>query len=107
MNSIDLFKTFCRLCINSSAEWCAKENECNDSDGNRLKSSVKFMVGDEGPDIAPVELFLDSGEREIAIDADLGPMDGALDEFVEEIVATRGGGCWRILLKPEIPRLCS
>ncbi len=49
INSIDLFNTFWRLWTNSSVDGWANENECSDSDGNLVRSSVKFMVGDEGP----------------------------------------------------------
>jgi len=49
IKSIDLFNTFCLLCIYSS-DWCAKEKECRDSEGNRLRSSLKFSVGEDGPD---------------------------------------------------------
>ena len=41
------FNTCCRFC-SVSLLWCAKENECNDSDGNRVRSSPNGIAGDAG-----------------------------------------------------------
>lgn len=41
------FRTFCRLWM-LSPDWWAKENEWSDSDGKRLRSSPKGIVGDVG-----------------------------------------------------------
>lgn len=99
--------TFCRLCINSS-DWWAKEKECNDSDGNRVRSSVKFNVGEAGPgDKAPDEPFRELGVVRLT-ELDRGATEPVLDELVESgSVGARGGGCCRILLKPEAPMPCS
>lgn len=45
INSIERFKTVCRLCMRSS-DWWAKEKEWSDSTGKRERSSVK--VGEPG-----------------------------------------------------------
>jgi hypothetical protein len=67
---------------------------------------VKFSVGEAGPgDKAPDEPF-----REVVrlTEFDRGAMEPVLDELVESgSVGARGGGCCRILLKPEAPRPCS
>lgn len=42
-----LFNTCCRFC-RVSLLWCAKENECNDSDGNLVRSSPNGIAGDPG-----------------------------------------------------------
>ena len=82
INSIDRLRTFCRLCINSS-DWWANENECNDSDGKRVRSSVKFNVGDAGPgDKAPIEHFRGLAMSRVT-EFDRGATDPALDELVE------------------------
>ena len=47
--STDLLSIIWRLCSDVS-DWWAKEKECNDSDGNLLRSSPKGRVGDEGPE---------------------------------------------------------
>lgn len=102
MNSIDLFNTFCRLCMNSS-DWWAKEKECRDSDGKRVRSSPKS--GDEGPDIAVV-IRRSEGILKV-IELDRGPT-----EWSREIASDAGmigvrGCCCRILLRPDAPRPCS
>lgn len=106
MNSTDLFKTFWRLCMNSS-DWWAKENECKDSEGNRLRSSVKLSVGEDGPEAIAIDAEREFGKDRV-IDPDRGPTEGFLEDDSEEgIVGTRDGGCCRIRLSPEAPRPCS
>ena len=106
MNSTDLFKALCLLCIHSS-DWWAKENECRDSDGNRLRSSVKLRDGEEGPEETAVEGTRELGKLSV-IEPDRGPMDAFAEEDSEEgIVGVRMGGCCRIRRRPEAPSPCS
>ena len=106
MNSTDLFKMFCRLCMKSS-DWWAKENECRDSEGNRLRSSVKLSVGEEGPELMAKEGVRGFGSASV-IEAVRGPTDGLREEDPEEgNVGARGGGCCRIRRRPEAPSPCS
>lgn len=46
---MDLFRTFCLL-WSASSDWWAKLNECRDSDGKRLRSSLKAKIGEAGPE---------------------------------------------------------
>jgi hypothetical protein len=48
--------TCCRFC-RVSLLWCAKEKECNDSDGNRVKSSPNGIAGEFGPAARESEAF--------------------------------------------------
>jgi hypothetical protein len=91
----------------NSSDWCAKEKECNDSDGNRVRSSVN-IVGEAGPgDKAPEELFREPGSVRL-IEFERGAIDAARDELVEGgRVGARGGGCCRIRRRPDAPRPCS
>jgi hypothetical protein len=57
---MDRFSTLCLLCIDSS-DWVAKENECRDSVGKRVKSSPKGIVGEPGADGAEADGCLDTG----------------------------------------------
>jgi hypothetical protein len=89
----------------NSSDWCANENECKDSDGNRVKSSVKFRFGDIGGG-APDDDFLDVVCRLKLLDR--GPMEAARDELAEEArIGDRTCGCCRILRRPDAPRPCS
>jgi hypothetical protein len=45
----------------NSSDWWANENECSDSDGNRLRSSVKFRVGEEGPEGMAIDVDRELG----------------------------------------------
>ena len=107
MNSTDLFRTFWRLCINSS-DWCANEKECKDSDGNRLKSSVKLRFGDEGPEVTAPE-GVRGFERVSVREPDRGATDGAREEDSDEGIVgpPRCWGCCRMRLKPDAPIPCS
>lgn len=49
----------------NSSDWCAKEKECRDSDGKRLRSSVKFNVGDEGPEGIAMEDARESAKESV------------------------------------------
>lgn len=42
------FNTFCRL-WRESEDWWAKEKECRDSEGKRVRSSESARVGDARP----------------------------------------------------------
>ena len=70
MKSTDLLSIIWRSCIDVS-DWCAKEKECKDSEGNRLRSSPKGSVGDEGPEGKQAGsgwdgiLMFSEGEREV------------------------------------------
>lgn len=90
-----------------SSDWWAKENECRDSEGNRLRSSVKFSVGEEGPELMAKEGVRGFGSASV-IEAVRGPTDGLREEDPEEgNVGARGGGCCRIRRRPEAPSPCS
>jgi hypothetical protein len=92
--------------MNSSDCW-ANENECKDSDGNRLRFSVKFNVGEEGPDEIAIEPARDFGSESV-IELDRGPTDAFREEESEEgRVGARTGGCCRIRRRPEAPSPCS
>ena len=91
----------------NSSDWCAKEKECKDSDGNRLKSSVKFKVGEDGPEGIAIEALREFGNDKV-IDPDRGPTEGFREEDSDDgRVATLDGGCCRIRLRPEAPKPCS
>jgi hypothetical protein len=70
MKSTDLLSIIWRSCIDVS-DWCAKEKECRDSEGNLLRSSPKGRVGDEAPEGKEAGrgcggmLMLSEGERDI------------------------------------------
>lgn len=92
----------------NSSDWWAKENECKDSDGNRLRSSVKFRFGEDGPEVMTVP----DGAREFdnvrVREPDLGPTEALREEDSEEgTVGARKGGCCRIRLNPDAPMPCS
>lgn len=80
-----------------SSDWCAKEKECNDSEGKRERSSEK--LGDEGCVLKGMpEVFASS----VVIDVDLDkPMEELLDAGFE---GARDEGCCRIRRNPERPR---
>lgn len=57
--------TCCRFC-RVSLLWCAKENECSDSDGNRVKSSPNGIAGDPGAAARESEAFREFAAEEEA-----------------------------------------
>lgn len=91
----------------NSSDWCAKEKECNDSEGNRLRSSVKFKEGDVGPGGMAIEVDRGFGKERV-MELDLGPIEGFRDDDPElGATGVLGSGCWRIRRRPEAPRPCS
>jgi len=72
-----------------------KEKEWSDSEGNRVKSSVKPSVGEPGAE-GIAEGCLDWGGGSKFRDVDLDPP-----------VPTRDAGGWRIRRSPDTPRPCS
>jgi hypothetical protein len=89
MNSIERLIMFCRLCI-SSSDWCAKEKECSDSDGNRDRSSVND--GETGP--GDMGILCPCASSIVLIDVDLArPTDGLREETAEGSVGVRIGWC--------------
>jgi hypothetical protein len=85
-----------------SSDCVAKENECNDSDGNRVTSSPIPNVGEPGADGADPEGCLDTGGVMFR-DVDLWVVPGLRTEPAGNL----GVGCWRIRRRPEAPRPCS
>lgn len=83
-----------------SSDWWAKEKECSDSDGNRVRSSPN--VGDVGPGEVGIWLAYESMAES---EADrLMLRDGLRDDAaVEGTVGGRKGACWRIRRRPEGP----
>lgn len=82
----------------SSSDCVAKENECNDSEGNRVRSSPNAIIGEAGADGPDPE-----GRREVG-----GVMcsdDARWEARLEP--GSLGVGCWRIRRSPEAPRPCS
>ncbi len=73
-----------------SSDWCAKEKECSDSEGNRDRSSVK--LGEEGPGVNGV--WCPEGSI-IVIEVERWmPVDWLREETaVEGMVGVRGLGC--------------
>jgi hypothetical protein len=90
---MDLFNTFCRLCMNSS-DCVAKENECKDSVGKRVRSSPKARAGEAGAEGVEPEGCLEVGGVICS--------DAARCE-----VGNLGPGCWRMRRRPEEPMPCS
>ena len=90
MNSMERLRTFWRLWTKSS-DWCAKENECKDSEGNRDKSSVK--LGEAGP--GDIDFRWPGGGLITESDVDRErPTDGLREEAAEDgRVGVRCGGC--------------
>lgn len=93
----------------NSSDWCANEKECNDSEGNRLRSSVKLRTGEDGPEGMPIE---DSREFDNVrvMEPERGATNEALrEDSVDSEVGRVGArrGCCRIRRKPEAPRPCS
>lgn len=80
----------------NSSDWVAKENECNDSEGNRVRSSPKANVGDPGAEGAEPDGCLDTGG--VAMFSEAARWFDA---------GNRGPGCWRMRRRPEAPRPCS
>lgn len=77
-----------------------KENECKDSEGNRDRSSVKFRVGDEGPEGIAIDADRELGKWSV-IEPFRGPTEGFREEASEEgTVGALLGGCCRIRLRP-------
>ena len=97
----------------NSSDWWANEKECNDSEGNRLRSSVKFNVGDDGPEGNPIETARDKDKVkgiEFDIEFERSPSEVVRDGTpLEGTVGARLSGCWRIHRSPEcgFPRSCS
>lgn len=90
-----------------SSDWWANEKECRDSDGNRERSSVKFSVGEDGPEVMARDADRVGGSVRV-IEPDRGPTEGLREEDPEEgNVGARGGGCCRIRRRPDAPRPCS
>lgn len=56
-----------------SSDWCVKEKECNDSEGNRVRSSipVKFETPGGGPMLVD-GLLEPFGDRVMEADRDIG-----------------------------------
>ena len=91
----------------NSSDWWANENECKDSEGNLVRSSVKLRVGEEGPDGIIIDAVLEMGNVRF-IEPDRGPTDVFRDDDSDEgIVGARGGGSCRIRRRPDAPRPCS
>lgn len=65
MNSILRLSTCCRFC-KVSLFWCANENECRDSEGNRLRSSPNGIAGEAGPEGRDREAFRELAAEELA-----------------------------------------
>lgn len=96
---------FC-LFRSTSSDKGANEKEWRDSDGNLDKSSLRFMVGDEGPPFVHVREV----ERLSVIDEARGGIEnealgeeaceGALEAALE---GTREGGSCRIRRNPDAP----
>ena len=82
----------------SSSDCVANENECNDSEGKRVRSSPKDMIGEGGAEGPEPEGRLEDGGVICSDDArcEARPEPGSL-----------GAGCWRIRRRPEAPRPCS
>jgi len=59
----------------NSSDWWANENECKDSEGNRLRSSVKFRVGEAGPDAIIID-----DDRVSVIEPERGPTEVLREE---------------------------
>ena len=98
MKSTLRFKTFCLLC-NESLDWCAKENECRDSEGKRVRSSDSGRLGDEGPADRVFIEDLRDGRGEIC--GDVAPVLIAEGCRSGEVCCLLGcGGCWRIRRRP-------
>lgn len=74
MNSMLRLSTCCRFC-KVSLLWCAKEKECRDSEGKRVRSSPNGIAGEPGPEGRLREAF-----RELAADdeADRNSKAGSL-----------------------------
>jgi hypothetical protein len=91
----------------NSSDWWANEKECSDSDGKRLRSSVKFRVGEEGPEGMAKDAVRAFGNVRL-IEPDRGPTEGFREEDSEEgMVGTLRGGCCRIRRRPDVPSPCS
>jgi len=91
----------------NSSDWWANENECSDSEGKRLRSSVKFRVGEEGPEGMAIDAVRELGNVRV-IEPDRGPIEAFREEDSEEgSVGGRTGGNCRMRLRPEAPSPCS
>jgi hypothetical protein len=72
-----------------------------------VRSSVKFSVGEEGPEFSASEGVRGVGRARV-MEPDRGPTDGLRDEEPEEgKVGARGGGCCRMRRRPDAPSPCS
>ena len=79
------FNTFWRFCKESVA-WWANENECNDSDGKRVRSSESGRPGDTGPADRMLREDFREGRGEIWGEGPLTP---------DELGCRRGEDCCR------------
>jgi hypothetical protein len=66
--------------------WCANEKECNDSDGNRVKSSPNGIAGEPGPAAREREAFREFAAEE---EADRNSKAGRFDSEGSRAVLMR------------------
>jgi hypothetical protein len=78
-------RTCCRFC-RVSLLWCANEKECNDSDGNRVKSSPNGIAGEPGPAVREREAFREFAAEE---EADRNSKAGRFDSEGSRAVLMR------------------
>ena len=72
-----------------------------------MRSSVKFSVGEDGPEVMAKDGGRGLGRARV-IELDRGPTDVLREEDPEEgNVGARGGGCCRIRRRPDAPSPCS
>ena len=72
-----------------------------------MRSSVKFNVGEDGPEVMAKEGVRGVGSARV-IEPVRGPMEGLREDDPEEgNVGARGGGCCRIRRRPDAPSPCS
>lgn len=91
------FSTFCLLC-NESLDWWAKENECRDSEGKRVRSSENGSAGEDGPAVRAFRDDFRDGSGE-SCGIGIGWLfDGCRSGEVCCLLG--GGGCWRIRRRP-------
>ena len=84
-----------------------KENECNDSEGNRCRSSTPGVTGPLGKTCADTDLEdeLDTGSVLECRRADGMKWDSTGEEGIVDV--REGGGCRRIRRRPDTPSICS
>ena len=86
----------------TSSDWWANEKECKDSEGKRVRSSLKLNGGDEGP---PEVNVREEGRLRV-IEDDLEGIEND-DSGEDGNVGVRAGGCCRIRRRPDTPKPCS